>query len=55
MYHASEGDAGSTTSLECFSSQIAFPSPESFTDDTLEHMGAKAKNKLTKYVALNLF
>ena len=39
-----EGDVGSATSLECFSSQTCLPSPESCRDDTLEHMGALQKN-----------
>ena len=45
MYQLSEGDADKIVSLECFKSQISLPSPESFTGDILEHMGAIEKNK----------
>ena len=41
----SEGDTGNMLSLECFSSQISLPSPQSFTGDILEHMGATETNK----------
>ena len=40
MCQLKECDAGSNISLECFSSHINLPSPQSFTEDILENMGA---------------